>query len=150
MCDAVVRLRFEKVIVKQICSAALFSVIVAVPFPSGSPGPGTSFAPARTADGCVDPEQVPASHVSPGVQALPSLQLVPSVAGGFVHSPLVGSQVPATWHWSDAVQTTGVPVQVPPWQLSPVVQVFPSLQVVPFGAFGFEQVPVAGSQVRAT
>jgi hypothetical protein len=39
------------------------------------------------------------------------------------------------------VQVTGVPVQVPFWHVSLVVHVFPSLQPVPLGAGGFEQVP---------
>jgi len=43
-----------------------------------------------------------------------------------------------------------VPVQVPDRHVSVCVQALPSLQAVPFGAFGFEQVPVAGSQVPAT
>src|SRR5262245_46833963 len=82
---------------------------------------------------------------------LPSLQLVPSGAAGLVHRPLVGSQLPATWHWSDAVQTIGAPpMQAPAWQVSAVVQALPSLQLVPSGALGFEQMPLAGSQVPAT
>jgi hypothetical protein len=52
------------------------------------------------------------------------------------------------WHWSDAVQTTGGPlVQVPLWQVSPVVHAFPSLHGVPFEATGLEQVPVDGLHV---
>ena len=48
------------------------------------------------------------------VQAFPSLQVVPFGAFGFEHVPLAGSQTPATWHWSDAVQTFAVPpVQAP-------------------------------------
>ena len=35
-------------------------------------------------------------------------------------------------------------------QTSPPVQTLPSLQVVPFGAAGFEQAPVDGSQAPAT
>ena len=59
--------------------------------------------------------------------------------------------MPATWHWSLAVQTTGfAPVQVPAWQVVVCVQALPSLQAVPLGAFGFEQTPVAGLQVPAT
>jgi hypothetical protein len=47
--------------------------------------------------------------------------------------------VPATWHWSDAEQTTGLPpVQTPPWQVSLCVQTLPSVQVVPFAAVGLE------------
>ena len=49
------------------------------------------------------------------------------------------------------MHTTGLlPVQVPFWQLSVWVQAFPSLQVVPFAAAGFEQMPVAGLHVPAT
>jgi len=40
--------------------------------------------------------------------------------------------------------------QVPDWQASPTVQAFPSLQVVPFVAAGFEHAPVVGLQVPAT
>jgi hypothetical protein len=48
------------------------------------------------------------------VQKSPSSQDVPLAFGGFEHWPVVGLQVPAAWHWSEAVQTTGaVPVQVP-------------------------------------
>jgi len=47
--------------------------------------------------------------VSPVVQALPSLQALPFIFTGFEHVPVVGEQVPATWHWSEAVQTTGLP-----------------------------------------
>src|SRR2546426_207329 len=80
-----------------------------------------------------------------------SLQLVPSAAFGFEHVPVAGLQVPATWHWSLAVQTTGLdPVQIPDWHVSVWVQALPSLQFVPSEAFGFEQVPVAGLQAPAT
>jgi hypothetical protein len=48
------------------------------------------------------------------VQALPSLQLVPFVAAGFEHTPVLGLHVPATWQESLAVQVTGFePVQTP-------------------------------------
>jgi hypothetical protein len=53
--------------------------------------------------------QAPAWQVSPLVQALPSLQGVPSATDGFVQAPVVGSQVPAAWHWSEAVHLTGAP-----------------------------------------
>ena len=66
------------------------------------------------------PVHVPAWQVSLCVQALPSLQLVPLVAFGFEHTPVVVLQVPATWHWSSAGQSTGVPpVQLPAWQRYP-------------------------------
>src|SRR5262249_36661352 len=65
--------------------------------------------------GAAPPTQAPAEQASPVVQALPSLQEVPSSLGGFEHTPDAGSQVPAKWHWSCAVQTTAlVPTQTPP------------------------------------
>jgi len=45
-----------------------------------------------------DPVQSPAWQVSVWVQALPSLQAVPSGFAGFEQMPLAGLQVPATWH----------------------------------------------------
>src|SRR5262245_24978970 len=54
------------------------------------------------------PVQVPAWQVSFVEQALPSLHDVPSVLLGFEHTPVVVSQVPASWHWSSAVQLTPV------------------------------------------
>src|SRR5437870_1034018 len=96
------------------------------------------------------PLQTPAWQVSPVVKVLPSLQAVPLATGGFEQVPISGLQVPAVWHWSGAGQTTAVPWQTPPWQLSAVVQALPSLHAVPFGAGGFEHVPVAGLQVPAS
>jgi hypothetical protein len=65
----------------------------------------------------LEPVQVPPWHVSVCVHAFPSLQLVPLAALGFEQLPVLGLHVPATWHWSLAVQVTGFePVQVPPWQ----------------------------------
>jgi hypothetical protein len=84
------------------------------------------------------------------VQALPSLQVLPSVFVGFEHMPVAGLQVPAVWHWSRAVQLTGLaPVQAPFWQVSDWVQALPSLQVLPSATVGFEHAPVAGLQVPA-
>src|SRR2546422_1080409 len=95
--------------------------------------------------------QTPAWQLSFWVQALLSaLQAVLFALGGFEQRPVDVLQVPASWHWSWAVQTTGVPVQVPLWQLSPVVQARPSLQLVPSDLAGFEQRPVVVSQVPAT
>jgi hypothetical protein len=94
---------------------------------------------------------VPLWQVSVRVQALPSLQVVPLALAGLEHTPVVGLQVPASWHWSLAVQTTGLlPVHVPLWQVSLCVQALPSLQVAPSGAFRFEHAPVRGLQVPAT
>jgi hypothetical protein len=82
---------------------------------------------------------------------LPGVHGVPSVIFGFEHTPLEGSHVPATWHWSRAMQVTGLPlVQLPPWHVSPTVHAFPSLHPSPFPAFGFEHVPVEGLHVPAT
>jgi hypothetical protein len=82
----------------------------------------------------LDPVHVPAWHVSVWVHALPSLHAVPSGAFGFEHAPVVGSQVPATWHESLAVHVTGLdPVHTPLWHvyvcshLSVPVQVVPSV-----------------------
>jgi hypothetical protein len=67
------------------------------------------------------------------------LQNVPSGAVGLEHWPVLGSQLPATWHWSDAVQTTGLlPVQVPLWHVSTAKQRFPVLQAAPLGFAGLE------------
>src|SRR5213592_788671 len=78
------------------------------------------------------PVQTPALQTSPSVLASPSLQGVPSGVTGFEQVALSGSQTPASWHWSWAVQTTGLTaVHVPPWQVSPCVQASPSSQLVP-------------------
>ena len=69
------------------------------------------------------------------MQALPSLHGVPSVAGGLEQSPVEGLQVPATWHWSLAVHTTGLaPTQLPAWQVSVWVQALPSLHALASGS----------------
>jgi len=52
------------------------------------------------------PAQTPFVQTSPLVQALPSLQDVPFALAGLEHWPVFGSQVPAVWHWSEAVQVT--------------------------------------------
>ncbi len=84
------------------------------------------------------------------MQALPSLQALPLAFAGFEHVPVVGEQVPAVWHWSEAVQTTGLlPVHTPLWQVSICVQALPSLHELPLAFAGFEHVPVAGLQVPA-
>jgi hypothetical protein len=52
------------------------------------------------------PLQAPDRQLSICVQASPSSQDVPSAASGFEHAPVAGSQVPATWQASLALQTT--------------------------------------------
>jgi hypothetical protein len=54
--------------------------------------------------------QTPLLHASPTVHWLPSSQVEPSGLLGAEHAPLLGSHVPAVWHWSAAGQTTGVPL----------------------------------------
>src|SRR2546422_1373308 len=96
------------------------------------------------------PVHTPLWQVSVCVQALPSLQVLPLAFAGFEHVPVAGSQVPAVWHWSEAVQATGLlPVQTPLWQGSVCVQALPSLQGLALAFAGFEHVPVAGSPVPA-
>src|SRR5207249_1032475 len=80
------------------------------------------------------PVHTPLSQVSVRVQALPSLQDVPSALGGSEHTPVLVLQVPTSWHWSSAVQTTRLlPVQAPLSQVSVCVQASPSSQAVPSG-----------------
>ena len=98
---------------------------------------------------CAPGVQLPAWQLSPLVQVLPSSQLVPLPLAGFEQAPLLGSQVPAEWHWSCAVQVTAVPAQDPPWQLSASVQALPSSQAVPLAFAGFEHTPLPGSQAPA-
>src|SRR5947208_1869217 len=95
--------------------------------------------------------QLPAWQVSVWVQASPSAQALPSALFGLKQMPFVGSQTPVAWHWSSAVQTTGLaPMQLPAWQASVWVQASPSAQALPSALFGLEQAPLAGSQVPAT
>jgi len=48
------------------------------------------------------------------VQAFPSLQVVLFAFAGFEQTPVLVSQVPAVWHWSDALQVFGfAPEHVP-------------------------------------
>ena len=50
---------------------------------------------------------------------------------GLEHVPSEGEHIPATWHWSEAVQVTGLlPVHTPLEQVSVLVQALPSLQAV--------------------
>ena len=53
------------------------------------------------------------------MQALLSLQLVPSLLAGFEQTPVEVLQVPTSWHESKAEQTTDLlPVQLPLWHVS--------------------------------
>src|SRR5439155_15568690 len=98
-----------------------------------------------------EPVQLPLWQVSVCVQALPSLHAVPLLAIGLAHWPVAVLQVPATWHWSSAVQTQGLdPVQVPFWQVSVWVQALPSLQAVPLLAVALAHRPLAVPLVAST
>jgi hypothetical protein len=95
--------------------------------------------------------QTPLTQRSPCVHEMASLQVVPSLAGGVLHTPVCASQVPARWQASSAVHCTtevGVP-QVPLTQVSPLVHAFWSLQVVPSARVGFVHRPLAGAQTPA-
>ena len=68
----------------------------------------------QSPDEQVVPVHEPAWQVALNVQAVPEVHAMPSFAVGFEHTPVLGSHVPAAWHGSDAVQTTGLdPVHVP-------------------------------------
>src|SRR5262245_1034004 len=62
------------------------------------------------------PRQNPPEQISSVVQRLSSLQGVPYGLAGFEQVPAAGSQLPASWHWSDAWQMTGLlPTHRPLW-----------------------------------
>src|SRR3989454_7014282 len=96
------------------------------------------------------PTQMPASQASVRVQALPSSQPVPSGLAGLLQTPDAGLQMPAVWHWSAAVHTTGLaPTQAPAAQVSVCVQASPSSHGAPLSLAGLLQTPVAGVQAPA-
>jgi hypothetical protein len=93
------------------------------------------------------PTHAPAWQLSVCVHALPSVHAVPLAFGGLVQTPVAGLHTPATWHWSEAVHTTGLaPTHAPAWQLSVCVHALPSVQAVPLAFAGFVHTPLAGSQ----
>jgi len=96
--------------------------------------------------GAGPPTQVPAWQMSLVVQAFPSSQAVPSADSGSLHWPLAGAQLPASWHWSLAVHSTGSdPAQAPaPSQVSTCVQASPSSQDTVLNTFAQ---PSAASQL---
>jgi hypothetical protein len=99
-------------------------------------------------DGCGQSEACRQPTQVPEPLQTPVLHGEPATFGGFEHWPVTPSQVPALWHSSRAVQTTGLPPwQTPPWQMSLWVQALPSLHAVPSALVGFEHTPVAGLHV---
>src|SRR5437762_2032451 len=111
---------------------------------AGSHPPAPCHCPRAVQRTGFAPMQLPAWQVSVWVQASPSAQALPSAWFGLEHVPLAGSQTPATWHWSSAVQTTGfLPLQAPARQVSVWVQASPSSQAVPFGRGAGSQLSLA-------
>ena len=73
------------------------------------------------------------------------MHAVPLGLAGFEHTPVVVLQAPAVWHWSWAVQVTGLlPLHAPAWQVSLWVHALPSLHAAPSALAGLEQRPVEG------
>src|SRR3989441_12901212 len=96
------------------------------------------------------PAQAPASQVSVCVQALPSLHGAPLALAGLLQMPDAGLQAPAVWHWSAAVQATGLaPAQAPAWKGVVWGQGVASGGGRPFKLEGLLQMPDAGLQVPA-
>jgi hypothetical protein len=91
------------------------------------------------------PVHRPLWQVSVCVQALPSLQGVPSTRAGFTQSPVAGLHTPALWHWSGGAQLTGGPgTQWPaPSQASAPLQALPSPHEVPADAAAWGHSPQA-------
>src|SRR5204862_8318189 len=88
------------------------------------------------------PTQMPASQASVRVQALPSSQPVPSGLAGLLQTPDAGLQMPAVWHWSAAVATTGLaPTQGPAAQVWVRVQALPSSHGARVSLAGLLQAP---------
>src|SRR5436309_2360998 len=106
----------------------------------GAPRPAAGQWPAAGLTTGVERTQAAPWQVSVRVQRVPSSQVVAFGLAGLGRVPVVGLQVPAAWHWSEAEQTTGfAPTQEPPWQVSVRVQRSPSSHVVASGLAGLEQ-----------
>src|SRR5262245_22167922 len=98
------------------------------------PGPTWVSAGTEISPQVPMPVQTPPAQASLELQGLPSSHPAPSGLAGSLQSPVPESHVPTSWHWSEAVQTTGLPpAQLPPWQASVWVQASSSSQPVPSG-----------------
>jgi hypothetical protein len=93
------------------------------------------------------PAHTPLLQTSFTVAGFPSSQVVPSGWFGFVHLPVEGAHVPATWHWSSGMHVT-IMQRFTPLQ-SPALHTRPGPHVVPSGFVGSEHTPVVGEQVPA-
>src|SRR5262249_20736695 len=92
------------------------------------------------------PVHAPAWQVSVCVHALLSLHALPLGLLGLLHTPVVGLHTPGSWHWSCAVQFTGLPpVHAPASQASVWVQALLSLQAARLGLLGLLHTPVVVS-----
>jgi hypothetical protein len=99
----------------------------------------------------VVPPQAPPEQESPDVHAFPSSHVDPSAAFGFEQIPVAGSQVPTSWHASEATHKTGfAPAHTPPWHISVCVQALPSSHVEPSAFAGDEQRPELGLHTPAS
>ena len=95
-----------------------------------------------------EPPQTPPVQTSLLVQICPSLQALPLALLGLLQTPVLGLQVPTSWHWSLALQVLAVPpLHTPESHFSPVVHAFPSSQVPVLT--GLLQMPVLVLQVPA-
>src|SRR5690349_16569715 len=95
--------------------------------------------------------EVPSSNVAgdTGRPSRASAGMLPtpySVHAVVVTQPELGLQLDG-WQPSTATHVLGEPTHTPAWQISVSVHALLSLQLVPFGAAGFEHMPVAGSQL---
>jgi hypothetical protein len=96
-----------------------------------------------------NPVHAPSQQISPLVHAFPSLHAVPFTFGAGAGHPVAGTHAATVWHWSAPVHVTAVPpVHAPAWHVSPFVQAFASLHVVP-SALRAGQVPVVLSHAPA-
>jgi hypothetical protein len=93
------------------------------------------------------PAHTPFVQTSFTVAGFLSSHVVPSGALGFVHTPVEGGHVPATWHWSSGMHVT--PMQRSTPLQSPLLHTRPAPHVVPSGFAGFEHNPVVGAHVPA-
>jgi hypothetical protein len=93
--------------------------------------------------------QTPVWHVSMPLQRLPSSQLVPLDLLLTGQIPVDGTQAPTVVQAVADGHVFAVPVQMPAWQVSPVVQALPSEQAVPSETGVSTQAPDPMSQEEA-
>jgi len=103
---------------------------------AGTEGIEGAGAAATVASHCSQPSETPSPHDSDPL--------------GSRHCPVAGSQPPGIWQAGLVAHHTGLPTHTPAWQTSSVVHASPSPHALPSAFAGFEQIPVAGSQVPAS